>query len=99
MGAIGQTEVNFGAFPGKTDASVAVADAAILAGSRVEAWIAPVATAEHTADEHLVETIKIIAGPPVAGVGFTIYGLTTAQWCGHKSHNLYGRFTVNWGWF
>jgi len=71
--AQGTTTVNFGAFPGSYDTSVAVAQPAILGTSLVEAWLYPVATADHSADEHLVEPIKVIAGNVVAGVGFTIY--------------------------
>jgi len=74
MGAQGTTTVNFGAFPGSFDTSVAVTgQAGIAAGSLVEAWLFPVATADHSADEHLVEPIKVIAGNIVAGTGFTIY--------------------------
>jgi hypothetical protein len=80
MGAQGQTTIDFGAFPGKSDASVAVTgQAAIVAGSLVEAWIRPEATADHSADEHMMETLKVFAGNIVAGTGFTIYALNTSQ--------------------
>lgn len=80
MGAQGTTTIDFGAFPGKSDASVDVTgQAAIVSGSLVEAWLRPVATADHTADEHLAETIKVMAGNIVAGTGFTIYALNTSQ--------------------
>ncbi len=80
MGATGIATIDFGVFPGKSDASVDVTgQAAIVAGSLVEAWIRPVATADHSADEHLVETLKVIAGNIVAGTGFTIYGFNTSQ--------------------
>ncbi len=80
MGATGKTTIDFGAFPGKSDASVAITgQAAIIAGSLVEAWIRPEATADHSADEHMVETLKVIAGNIVAGTGFTIYGFNTNQ--------------------
>lgn len=76
--ASGTTTLDFGAFPGASDASVAVTgQAAIVAGSIVGAWIRPVATADHTADEHMVETIEVVAGNISAGVGFTIYGFNT----------------------
>jgi hypothetical protein len=78
MGAQGTTTIDFGAFPGASDTSIAVTgQAGIVAGSLVEAWIRPVATADHTADEHWVETIKVVAGNIVAATGFTIYGLNT----------------------
>jgi hypothetical protein len=79
-GATGTTTVNFGAFPGSSDTSVAVTgQASIVAGSIVSAWIRPVATADHTADEHWVETIEIAAGNISAGTGFTIYAKNTNQ--------------------
>lgn len=80
MGATGTTTIDFGAFPGKSDASVDVTgQAAIVAGSLVEAWIRPADTADHSADEHMMETLKVVAGNIVAGTGFTIYGLNTNQ--------------------
>lgn len=78
MGATGQTTLDFGTFPGASDASVAVTgQASIASGSLVEAWIRPAATADHTADEHMVETVWVVAGNIVAGTGFTIYGFNT----------------------
>lgn len=80
MGATGTATLDFGAFPGKSDASVAVTgQAAIVSGSLVEAWIRPVATADHTADEHMVETLKVFAADIVAATGFTIYGFNTSE--------------------
>lgn len=80
MGATGKTTIDFGVFPGKSDASVnIIGQAAIVADSLVEAWIRPEATADHTADEHMVETLKVIAGNIAAGIGFTIYGFNTNQ--------------------
>ncbi len=77
MGAQGTAIVNFGAFPGKGDASVAiVGQADIIAGSLVEAWIRPEATAEHSADEHMVEPLRVFAAAIVAGVGFTIFAFS-----------------------
>lgn len=97
--ATGTTTLNFGAFPGKTDASVDVTgQAAIVAGSLVEAWLRPVATAEHSADEHMVESLKVFAGNISAGVGFTIYGFGTWIGPGDKSHLIYGNWTLAWAW-
>lgn len=74
MGAQGTTTVDFGAFPGSDTTSVAVTgQASILAGSLVEAWVYPTATADHSVDEHLYDPPDIIAGTVVAGTGFTIY--------------------------
>lgn len=80
MGAQGTATLDFGAFPGASDASVAVTgQAGIVAGSLVEAWIRPVATADHTDTEHMVETLKVFAAAIVAATGFTIYGFNTSQ--------------------
>lgn len=80
MATTGTTTIDFGAFPGKSDTSVAVTgQAAIVAGSLVEAWIRPEATASHSADEHMLETLKVFAGNIIAGTGFTIYGFNTSQ--------------------
>lgn len=110
MGASGTTTINFGAFPGASDASVAVTgQASIVAGSLVEAWIRPVATADHSADEHMVETLKVMAGNIVAATGFTIYGFNTNQvhepvesgnrvGSGGKGTRIYGVWTVAWVW-
>lgn len=77
---VGTTTIDFGAFPGVSDASVAVTgQGSIVSGSVVNAWMRPVATADHSADEHLVETIRVVAGNIVAATGFTVYGFNTSQ--------------------
>lgn len=73
MGAQGTTTVNFGAFPGAYEASAVVTgQASIVAGSLVEAWVRPEATADHSADEHMIERLRVIATDIVAGTGFTV---------------------------
>lgn len=92
MGAQGSTTVDFGAFPGGSDTSAAVTgQAGILSGSLVEAWISPVATADHNADEHWVEELQVTAGNVVAGTGFTIYART-------RNVRLHGLWSVGWVW-
>jgi hypothetical protein len=96
MGAQGTTTIDFGAFPGASDASVAVTgQTGILSGSLVEAWIRLEASADHTADEHLVEPIEIQAGNIVAGTGFTIYGINRTP---VGDTTVYGVWKVNWVW-
>jgi hypothetical protein len=101
--ATGTTTLDFGAFPGKTDTSVAITgQGAIVSGSLVEAWIRPVATADHSDTEHMVETLKVFAGNIVAATGFTIYGFNNGP-SGDNSLNgkaamLYGQWTVAWAW-
>lgn len=79
MAVQGTVILDFGAFPGKSDASVFVSQPTITAGSLVEAWIFPANTADHTADEHMLETLKVFAGNVQAGVGFTVYGFNTSE--------------------
>lgn len=102
MGAQGTVLLDFGAFPGVSDATIAVtSQAAILSGSLAEAWLWPVATVDHTADEHRVEELMVFAGNVVAGVGFTVYGVhrpaTNAIDSGQGTL-IYGKWTCAWVW-
>lgn len=88
----GTATVDFGAFPGATDASVAVTgQSGILSGSVVMASMRMVATSDHSADEHFVEEMDVVAGNISAGVGFTIYAKA-------RNHRLYGQWTLGWSW-
>lgn len=114
MGATGTTTINFGSYPGVLSASVAVTgQASILAGSLVEAWIFPTATATHSADEHVLGAVEmaVVAGNVQAGVGFTIYALARDNDQGgtggedgnfklipRKISRLYGTYTIAWAW-
>lgn len=112
MGAQGTATIDFGAFPGKSLASVLIAETGVSEHptSLAEAWLVPVATADHTADEHLVETIRLVAGPCVAGVGFTVYAINTSELTERpgidggkagqigKGTRLYGLWTFAWCW-
>ena len=56
MAATGTATLDFGAFPGKTDTSLAITgQSGIVSGSFVEAWVRPQATGDHTADEHWMQ--------------------------------------------
>lgn len=93
--ATGTATLDFGAFPGASDASVAVTgQAAIVSGSIVEAWLRPEATADHSADEHMLETLKVFAGNIVAATGFTIYGFNTSQLNEELEEVSPGKFTA-----
>lgn len=75
-GAAGSATVDFGAYPGTDMATVAVTGQVdIVGGSIVQAFIRPVATADHSADEHMVWPFRVFAGNVIAGTGFTIYVL------------------------
>lgn len=78
---------------GATDVTLAITGQTTITGTNlVDAWLIPAATADHTADEHLVEEMEVMAGSVVAGTGFTIYGKTRG---GFK---IYGRWNVGWVW-
>lgn len=74
MGATGTALIDFGSYPGGSDASLVITgQGAIISGSLVEAWILPANTTDHTADEHVVDPPRCIAGNVIAATGFTIY--------------------------
>jgi hypothetical protein len=98
MSATGTVSLNFGAFPGDTAATVDVASTGIVAGSSIEAWILPAATAEHSIDEHVIEELVVRAAYLSDG-NLRIYGQATGS--GSRSqngHKLYGNFNIGWVW-
>ena len=94
MGAIGTATIDFGSFPGTSEASIAVTgQASILATSKVEAFImGDDTTARHTANDHRYASalIGLTCGTPTLATGFTIYGR-----CLDK---MQGTFAVRWVW-
>lgn len=92
--ALNTAIVDFGAHPGSTHTALAVASATIGAGSLPEAFIYPLATSDHSADEHMVENVRAWARDVVAGVGFTIH-LTEGP---GNSGKIWGKWTVGWVW-
>lgn len=112
MGAQGTATLDFGAFPGSSHATVAVTgQAGIVAGSLVEAWLRPEASADHSADEHMLETLKVVARDIVAGTGFTIHGVNESELFernpgqyhgaregGGQGTRIYGEWSVAWVW-
>lgn len=103
MGAQGSTTIDFGASPGAFDAtSVVTGQALILGSSLVEAWLIPVATSDHSVDEHLVDgPVQIEAGAIVAATGFTIYARAPNNpGAGPKADaiRLTGQWSIAWVW-
>lgn len=80
----GTVIIDFGAFPGNQEASVAFADAAVSAGSKVEAYVmAGDSTADHTADDHkYLSLLADFTAEPTAGVGGVVYGRSLMQMVG-----------------
>lgn len=109
---VGTAVIDFGAFPGKSDASVVVTgQAGILPGSTVQAWLKLADSADHSADEHMLETLKVFAGNIVAATGFTIYAVnddkniggpppptTRIKGYGGGDTRIYGAWNVSWMW-
>lgn len=93
MSAVGTATIDFGAYPGSQEASVAVTgQTAILVGSSAEAWMMADTSSDHTAADHSYAAlfIALTCGSVSAGTGFTIYA--------RSEHQLQGTFTVRWVW-
>lgn len=72
----GTAIVDFGTFPGAAYAVVAVASAGVGAATVPIVVISPTASADHTADEHIIDPPDVKAGDVVAGVGFNVHAFT-----------------------
>jgi hypothetical protein len=92
MSGTGTVTLDFGAYPGSNEASVTFLDAAVLAGSKVEAFImASDTTSDHTANDHkYAGQFFTLTASPNAGVGGTIYG--------RSIHQMQGTFAVRYVW-
>lgn len=89
-GGKGTVVVDFGSGNGSQYTFLAVSVPSILAGALIEAWIFPIATADHNELEHIVDPPRVMAGVAVAGVGFTIHAFSTNNFP-HR-----GAYTVAW---
>ena len=81
----GDALIDFGAWPGSCEASVAVTgQTSIVSTSHVEAWFMREASADHTAEDHSYAAIWIAltCGTPVDGDGFTIYARAAEPFIG-----------------
>jgi hypothetical protein len=95
MAAQGTALLDFGAYPGNVEASIAVTgQAGILITSLTEAWIIPDVTADHSEDEHILEPVYVFIAKSsiTAGVGFTIRGYVEG------TLRVYGKFNIGWVW-
>lgn len=93
MANTGTAVLDFGSFPGSNEASVSITgESGISGGSKTDAWIAAVATSDHSINDHAYAAalVGVTTGAPTAGVGFTIYG--------RSEHQLTGQFNVEWAW-
>jgi hypothetical protein len=93
----GTTLLDFGPFPGRPDTQFTYSNIPNIGASAiVEAWIFPIATLDHTADEHWVDPPRVYANNVVAGQGFTIYGEARSD--SLIDDRPYGVWTVAWVW-
>lgn len=76
MGAQGTATLDFGAFPGSSVTHVDVAAAGVIATSAIEAWIRPVANADHTAEDHMVVPMRVV-GSYLSDGNIRIMGFNT----------------------
>ena len=74
MGASGTAVLDFGAFPGSNVAIVDVAAAGVISTSAVEAWIRPVASADHTDADHVAAPMKVV-GQYLSDNNIRIFGI------------------------
>ena len=71
---------------GGTHLTKAITDASVVTGQKILVTLLSVATATNTVDDHTVSDIQVYGGNPVAGVGFTIFAVSTSL--------AHGEFTV-----
>ena len=92
--ATGTATIDFGAYPGSNEASVAITgQTAILATSKADAFVmADDTSPDHTAADHryLEVFAALSCGTPTAGDGFTIYA--------RSAEKLTGQWTIRWVW-
>lgn len=78
----GVAVLDFGAFPGSASTSVVVSIEDISdPNAELDVWVIPVATVDHTADEHVADPPRVIAANtnPVTGGSFTISGFPSGR--------------------
>lgn len=105
MGASGTTTLDFGAFPGTAEAVSDVSgQSGFVSTSEYEAWVEPIATADHSADEHDSADLEVRAHYLTDGT-IRIIGRcnTTPQQIRHNRgeptyNRLFGQYTVGWTW-
>ena len=91
MATQGTAVLNFGATPGTNIVTTTVTgQAAIAAGSFVEAFLMGESTAGHNAYEHSIVPLTITCGNIVAGTGFDIVASSDLR--------LDGTFSCKWVW-
>lgn len=100
--AQGTALLDFGAFPGGSDAQLVITgQTGILAAAVLMAWIMPAATTDHSSDEHVMESLEVRVGAINAGAAsFTLYGINNnpINLPNGQATNIYGKWNVGWRW-
>ncbi len=90
----GTATIDFGAFPGSNEASIAVTGLSTISNtSKAESFVmGDSTTAGHSASDHryLAAFTGLTCGTPTTGVGFTIYA--------RSQEKLQGTFLLNYVW-
>ena len=90
----GIATIDFGAYPGANETTTAITGlTGISATSKAEAWVmGDDTTADHSAPDHRYMNLltSLTCSTPTAGVGFTIYAVSTEK--------LQGTFQVRYVW-
>src|SRR5215475_11349806 len=97
----GTTLVDFGAFPGAPQTSVAVTgQSGIKTTSLVECWVFPAATADHSVDEHIYDPPRVTVSSTsiVANTGFTITAVPSGVNIDGGVPLTYGKWNVAYAW-
>lgn len=113
MAGSGSTTVDFGAFPGSGEASVDVTgQSGLVSTSLVEAWLLPIATADHGQDDHVAEMegLDVVGRWKVDGTltitvsAKSIPQLRSRIFTGSREDSsqirpiVFGQYTVGWVW-
>lgn len=94
MGASGQATISAGTAGTLTNevvASITGQTGILAASSEIDAWVSAKATADHSADEHRINQLKVDAYNIVDNVGFDI-----SLRC--ENGPLYGDWNIAWAW-
>lgn len=87
--------LDFGAFPGAFTATVTVPDVSRDATAMVEAYIVPIATVDHSADEHAVDAPIVSAQSDGAG-NIVISGFPNNNVIPVDNMRPWGKWSVAW---
>lgn len=106
-GATGVATADFGAFPGSQQVQVTVSgQTGLILSTKIQAWIAPIATGDHGIDDHICESQFLKATPYYSVAGTFIIQVETTN--PPQTRDLISRqgdkyrvwddFSIGWSW-